>query len=207
MPLDDLTIISFSMLANNALPTPQERKNIEAWFDKRDQCWKLGDPVHATNWPQGLYQLSQVWNTQFHKVGLQLYSRKITFGEADRQIQDLADNYKAQAIQILKQYKSDIDAQKAATEQLAQQKQEAADRLSAQQRADYVAQEQAASAQAEAERQRRAQALVNYFQSVNQNLQQQQQQQRQAFLDSIKPKPTYMTNCSTFGNNTTCTTQ
>ncbi len=51
LPIGDFNNIPFAMLADNSLPTPQERKDLLAWFDKRDKCWKDSEPFHERQWP------------------------------------------------------------------------------------------------------------------------------------------------------------
>src|ERR1700675_1777786 len=58
LPLYDMMTISFSMLADSSLPTPQERKDLLAWFDRRDKCWTDSEPLHQAQWPAEIFQLS-----------------------------------------------------------------------------------------------------------------------------------------------------
>jgi hypothetical protein len=88
LPLYDMTNITFAMLADNSRPTPQERKDLLAWFDKRDKCWKDGEPLHEQQWPPDIFQLSQEGNAELHNVGLDLYNGKATFGETNKRIQE-----------------------------------------------------------------------------------------------------------------------
>jgi hypothetical protein len=195
LPLKDMTTISFSMLADETRPTPTERKEISDWFDRRDECLKAGEALHRAQWPPELFQLGNEGSAGVKAIGVDLYNRKITYGEANKQIQQLGDNIKAKAITIIKQYQADIAAQKAASEQQAQQRQEAANRQAAQEQADANAQ----YAQQQMLKQQRIQIFLNYMQA-------QQQAQQQQLRDQFAPRPTYNTNCITAGSSTNCTT-
>jgi len=207
LPLYDMTTISFAMLADGSLPTPQERKDLLAWFDRRDKCWKDSEPLHQAQWPAEIFQLSQEGNATIHAIGLELYHRKITFGEANKEIENGGNAARAKLIPIIKRYQDEIAAQKAAAAQMAAQKQDASDRLAAQRQANYQAQEQFAAAQEQADQMQRRQLFMNYFGAMQQQQVQLRQQQAQQLQQQFAPKPTYRTNCSTVGNSTDCTTR
>jgi hypothetical protein len=199
LPLDDMTTITFAMLADNSLPTLQERKDLLAWFDRRDRCWKDSEALHQTQWPPDIFQLSQEGNAAIHKIGLDLYNRKISFGEANQEIEDQGNAIKARMLAIVKRYQDEIATQKALADEQAEQKRQASAQLAAQQEANYQAQAQYTAAQDQAARQQRAQMFSNYMSAM--------QQQRQQQLQQFAPRPTYNTNCYSSGNSTNCTTQ
>src|ERR1035438_6009152 len=89
LPLADMTTISFKMLADQTIPTPKEREEISDWFDKRDKCLKNGETYHRANYPPELNQLGNEGSAGVKAIGVDLYNRKITFGQANKQIQDL----------------------------------------------------------------------------------------------------------------------
>ena len=121
LPLYDMTTITFAMLADSSLPTPKERKDLLAWFDRRDRCWKESEALHQAQWPAEIFQLSQEGNAAIHTIGLELYHRKITFGEANKQIENGGNAVRAKLIPIIKRYQDEIAAQKAAAAQIAAQ--------------------------------------------------------------------------------------
>jgi hypothetical protein len=203
LPLYDMTTITFAMLADNSFATPQERKDLLAWFDKRDRCWKDSEALHQSQWPPDIFQLSQEGNAAIHKIGLNLYNRKINFGEANQEIQDQGNAIKTRLLAVVKWYQDEIAAQKAVADQQAEQKREASAQLAAQQQANYQAQAQADATQDQAVRQQRAQMFLNYMNTM----QQQQQQLREQQLQQLAPRPSYTTNCFTAGSNTNCTTR
>jgi hypothetical protein len=195
LPLRDFNTISFSMLADDSRPTPEERKEIAAWFDGRDQCWKESEAVLQSQWPPELFQLSNEGSAGMKAIGIALYKGKLTFGEANKQIEQLGNSIKARIIPIVKQYQADAAAQKAVEAQQAAQRQEAADRRGAQQQAYADAQ----ASQAELQRQQRAQLFLNYLRA---------NQPPPLQLHQLPQMPqTRMTNCNTSGNTTNCISQ
>ena len=95
-------------------------------------------------------------NAEIHNIGLDLYNKKITFGEANKRIQEYGNDIRARLIPIIKQYQAEIAAQKAANEQQVLQRQEASNRQAAQEQANARAQ----YAQEQALRQQRAQMFL-----------------------------------------------
>ncbi len=92
-------------------------------------------------------------SAELHNIGLDLYNRKITFGQANKRLQDYMVAIRAQLVPIIKKYQDEIAAQKAAAEQQAQQRKEAASRQAAQEQANanaQYAQEQAQYAREQA---------------------------------------------------------
>ena len=186
LPLYEMTAISFAMLADDSLATPQERKDILAWFGRQESCWKDSEELHRSQWPPDIFGLFQEENSEIHNIGLDLYNRKITFGEANKRIQDYGNIFRARVATTVKQYQAEIAAQKAAAEKEAQRKQDAAERLASQQQAYENAQEQAAAAA----RQQRKQLIVNFLNQLGQ----------------LTPHTTY-TNCYGGAGSISCTTR
>lgn len=199
LPLQDMNTISFSMLADQSLPTTKERKEITGWFDERDQCWKTQEATLQSQWPPELFQLSNEGSAGIKSIGVELYNGKITFGEANSRIQQLGNSIKARIIPIVKQYQADIAAQKAAADQREQERKHDSERRIAQQQA--YGNEQAN--EAEVLRQRRAQMFLNYMNAA----QQQQQENIRRQMQTLAPQPIYNTTCYSAGNSTNCTTR
>ncbi len=53
-------------------------------------------------------------SAELHNIGLDLYNRKITFGQANKRLQDYMVAIRAQLVPIIKKYQDEIAAQKAA---------------------------------------------------------------------------------------------
>jgi hypothetical protein len=198
LPLVDWNHISFAMKADKTLPTPKERNEISDWFDAREVCWKRSETFHQEKYPPEIVQLAKEGKTAVDAIGVDLYNRKITFGEANKRIQELGDGITARLIPIIKQYQADIAAQKAADERRAEEQRARAE----QQRVtntQLAIQEQAIAdareAQQENLRQQRAQLFLNYMQAM-----------RPAPIQIPQPRPVYNTNCYSYGNSTNCTT-
>lgn len=198
LPLAYPNHATFEMLADETYPTPKERKEIAAWFDEREDCWKSSESLHREKWPPELFQLAKEGGDEAQIIGVQLYNRKITFGAANKQIQDLQNRTAARAGEIVKRYQADIAQQKADAQKKADEEHREADlRRQAVEQRDVQEQEyaDARTAQAEALRLQRAQLFLNYIHAM------------QPQPIRVAPIPqTRTTNCYTYGRNTNCTT-
>jgi CO dehydrogenase/acetyl-CoA synthase beta subunit len=152
---------------------------------------KAGEALHRAQWPPELFQLGNEGSAGLKAIGVELYNRKITFGEANRQIEQLGNSIKARMIPIIKQYQAELAAQKAEVER----KREAQAQLASQQQTQYEVQIRTDAAQEQAARLQRAQLFMNYIQA-----------QQQQLRNQVAPRPTYNTNCTTAGSSTNCTT-
>jgi hypothetical protein len=187
LPLQDVNSVSFNMLADQSKPTTQEQEAIAEWFDRRESCWKANETAIRTEWPPEIVQVASEGSSGFKAIGVDLYNRKLTYGEANRRIEELGNSIKARVIPIVKQYQAEIAAQKAAADQQAANRQEAAARQASQQEAYAHAQ----ANQEQALRRQRTQLFLNYLQAT-----------RPAAMPH-----TYTTNCSGSDNSINCTTR
>jgi hypothetical protein len=64
LPLYEMTALSFAMLADGSLATPQERKDILAWFGKQGSCRKGSEEIHRSQWPSDIFALFQEENSE-----------------------------------------------------------------------------------------------------------------------------------------------
>lgn len=208
LPLAGLDHLSFTMLADTALPTPRERKEIAELFDERDTCWRDSEAMHRTQWPPDIFALVLELNSRLKDIGVDLYNRRITYGRANKRIQDLQDSFTARLIPIVKHYQDEIAAEKKLAEERAdQQRQAEADRAEQQREFAQVETEReqeaadAEAAQEQALRQQRAALFLNYMQSM----------QRPVVVAPLPPPPVMQspitTNCYTYGNSTNCTSR
>lgn len=195
LALYDPNGITFAMLADKSLATPLEQRELREWFEKRDKCWADSLEYHQTHWPPEFVAMASEGSAEMQAIGLDLYERRITFGQANKKIQDDINAMRARLIPIIQRYQAEIAAQKAAEKAEAERKEQARAQAAAEQRAEY----QAAAAEQQAERTRRLQLFMN-FMSAQSALANQKMQ-------TPVPKPTYNTNCYTAGNNTNCTTR
>jgi hypothetical protein len=201
LPLEDMTQISFTMLTDATRATPLERRELAEWFHRHDECWTTSESLHREQWPLEVFQLSKESNSGIQAIGIQLYDRKITYGEANKQLQALGNDISAKLIPIVRQYQAQIAAQQQAAEERTARAEAAA-----QQRRDY-AERQAYEAQRQAEAQaaqnelvrlERQQMFLNYLQATRPV-----QVQVQA---PVQMQHTTQTNCNSFGNSINCTT-
>ena len=72
--------ISLTMMANDALPTKQEREAIASWFDARDACAKLGESWREQYYPAEIVALTNAAATKVKVIGVDLYQGKISYG-------------------------------------------------------------------------------------------------------------------------------
>ena len=180
LPLMDIRQISFAMIADQSFPTDKQRKAISAWFDEHEACRKAGDEYRRTQYPPDIYSLLQEGETGMRIIGADLYNKKITYGEANKRLQQLADDVLGRLTRIVKQYQAAIAAQKAAAEEQAQQQQALAD---------------ARQAQEQALRQQRAMLFLNFMRA---------NQPPPIQFHPMPVSPTVTTNCSAFGNQWSC---
>ena len=200
LPLANPDRITFAMLADQSLPTPKERKELAAWFDERENCWISSESLHRQQWPPEIFQLVKEAGDGAQTIGVKLYNRKITYGTANKQIQELQNSVTARMIPIVKQYQTEIAQQKAAAQAKADEAQKALEQAAerreqaTQQRA--IEEQQYANAQAdqaEALRLQRAQMFLNYMRAMQRPV--------------APPTMPRTTNCYTSGNYTNCTTR
>jgi hypothetical protein len=191
LPLQDMNTISFSMLADQSRPTAQERKEIASWFDARENCWKASEPTLRALWPPEIVQISNEGSASLKVIGVELYNGRLTYGEANKQIEDLGNSIKGRIIPVVRQYQADAAAQKAAEEQQTAQRAEVAERRSEQQQAYADAQ----ASQAQALRQQRAQLFLNFMRA-----------NQPPPVQLPTPPRSYITNCASSGNSTNCIT-
>jgi hypothetical protein len=91
LPLADMRQITFAMLANDAVPTVQERSEIAAWFAARDACGKLGESYRQSNYLPEVNTQLLVTMTTLSEIGVDLYKAKITYGEANKRVATARD--------------------------------------------------------------------------------------------------------------------
>ena len=132
LPLTDITQISFAILANEAHPTEKERREIAAWFDGHEACRKSGDEYRRTQYPPDIYALLQEGENKLQNIGIELYRKKIPYGEANKRLQQITGDILGRLAQIIKEYQREIAAQKAVKEQREQEQQAYADLRQAQ---------------------------------------------------------------------------
>jgi hypothetical protein len=208
LPLVDPDHITFSMLANDALPTPADRKRISDWFDKRQQCWRDNEGFHRTQWRPEIFQLAVEGNDGMQAIGVDLYNLKISYAQANKRIQQLGSTITERMMAILKQYQAEAAAQKEAADEAAErQRAEAARLASDEERRQELIEARAAQERAYADAQATQQQLLRQQRALLLQNALRAMQPQPVQITPVVPIPqTHTTNCYTYANNTSCTT-
>jgi hypothetical protein len=189
LPLGGFDKMTLQMLADQTKPTEVEREQISEYVLAKDECGKVGEQFRRANYPVEVNAALADAIDKGLALMADLYDRKLTYGEANKQTQSIASELRNKIASVIQRMKDEQAA-----------RQQTANRQASEERATR-AQEAMAAAQQEAVRQQQATA---------------EQQRRQAllqfFLNSYKPiqlppvrSPT-QTNCIRAGNSINCTT-
>ena len=189
LPLGDGNAPSFAMLANDAVPTAQERNEIAAWFAGREACKQVGESFRQSHYPPEINSQLDITLTAINEIGVELYKGKITYGEANKRIAAQYQDLMVKATAIIQQYKREIEASR--TEAAQAQAQDQDKKLQA------ANQQSQAAAQAEEQRRQRLQMIFNYLQSNRVQI---------APPPQLQVRPGVSTNCTTVGGQTNCYT-
>lgn len=189
---------TFAMLADTSLASTGERRAISEWAAQRSECIKAEDRYGRSSYRPPMQALGTEAENKVMAAAVDLYNRKINFGEFNRRRQAIVDEQRVKVAAVLQQ----IQTQKAAQEQ--------ADRQSR----ELEQMQKTLSAQEQADRQ----ALAAQIQAL---------QAQQAQDDALKrnaPSPSvvrradtapvrarvgagFASNCFRFGSQMTCTTR
>ena len=211
MPLAGLEKISLEMLADETKPTDAERKQLAVWVLARNECLDSGTEYRKAHYPPEIIAAMLESNDKILDGTAELYSRKLTFGAWNKQLQSIVSDLRTKVAAIAQRIQTERAAQEqsaarqasTAAQEKAEQNRAATehDRAIAAQEAAARAQEAMAAAQQEAVRQQQAAAE-----------QQRRQAALQLFANSYKPiqlppvRPATQTNCIAVGNGVNCTT-
>ena len=175
-----------AMNANTALPNNQERHVIAAWAAARAECLKTESRYGNAVYRPPLQTFSIDAENKVMAAAVELYDRKMTFGEFNRQRQAAAEELRGKSMELSRK----IQSQRAAQEQSDWQSRER-DQM---QRDIDAAERQAAIARQEATQARETAAQL----STRPN---RTDEARRRPLAPIAP----LRNCYRFGNRLTCT--
>jgi hypothetical protein len=118
LPLADIRKITFPMLADESTATDQERQAISDYFSAHEQCNERVDDWRRSHYAPEFYQALTEADGQLLSIGVDLYNRKISFGEANKQIKQLTADAvakitaMAQARQAALQAQADADVER-----------------------------------------------------------------------------------------------
>jgi hypothetical protein len=189
LPLGDGDAPTFAMLANDNVPTAQEREEIAAWFAGREACKQVGASFRQSHYPLEVNNQLDITLTAINEIGVELYKGRITYGEANRRITAQYQDLMVKATAIIQQYKKEIEASRAEATQAQAQAQD--------RRLQAANQESHAAAQAEEQRRQRLQMIFNYLQANRVQI---------APPPQLRSPAGVTTNCSTVGGQTNCYT-
>lgn len=175
-----------AMIANTSLPNNQERGIIAAWAAARAECLKTESRYGNSVYRPPLQAFSIDAENKVMAAAVELYDRKITFGEFNRQRQAAAEELRGKSVELSRQ----IQSQRAAQEQSDWQSRER-DQM---QRDIDAAERQAAIARQEATQARETASRLSTRPSRT-------DEARLRQLTPITP----LRNCYRFGNRLTCT--
>ena len=178
---------TFTMLADESFPSDSERKLIADWATAVEDCGPLGESYRQNNYPPHLLALVNESKNIFVGMVIDLYNRKIPYGQFNRRRQSTFDEIRARATEIVQRLQAQQQAQQEAQQQAQQQSQEAR----------YQAQ-QAQQAQEDANNRQTALYLLN---------QMRMNQPRALVPYQMRTRPSTTTNCHWIGDFLNCTTQ
>lgn len=209
IPIEDISKITFQMLADEKFPSPAERTAIAAWVDADKACFEAGIEWRRKNFPPQIIALATETNTNFYLIVVDLYNKKITYGAFNRRAQQAFNEFQSKFAVIVQQLQDQAAGQKEVREarekSLAAQRERDAEQQSMQQRdaeARRVAEERARreayaarqAQQEEADRQMAIQYLLN------------NRTPQAAPYQLPLPRSPITTNCQQIGGQWRCTT-
>ena len=203
LPLADLRDISFENLANKAMPTAKERKLIADWVEARKPCFQIGIEHAKTTLPPQVSSLVIEADNNLTVVLASLFNKEISYGTANKKIQALADDMRNRITNVADQSRREnaaidgaIAEAKSRRDANEQNRRDSEARYEEQRRANIEMQMQQQQAQADAERRQAAMQMLNNFKPY---------QMPNPYQMPIRP--TVNTNCTQYGNQTSCTTR
>ena len=192
--IPDMRGISFEMLANDAIPTAEERKAISDWFAGQDACATLGASWRDTHYPPEVNAIGIATSTKVQLIGVDLYKGKTNYSDANKRVAIIRDELLKRLSEIIGQYKQEMEAQQAlqahnaSVERAQVERQQETDEAQRQRAYDRQAQ---SDYQAQQQRLARQRLILNFFQANRIPM----------------PRRPVQTNCMTDGNQTNCTSQ
>ena len=116
---------TFAMLADESFPTELERKLIADWATAVEECGPVGESYRQSNYPSQLIALVNNTKNIFLENVINLYNRKISYGQFNRRRQSIFDETRARATEIVQRLRAQQQAQQQAQEQRRQEQRRA----------------------------------------------------------------------------------
>jgi hypothetical protein len=207
VPLTSIKDMTFDMLSNDSKPTPADRTQIHDWVTAHQECIRQGDDFRKTNYPPEVAAIVGEIDNKMIGVVADLYAKKLTYGQANKQLQAIFDDFTVRLSVIVQRVQADkLAADQAQKAQQAQQA--AAQAAQEQQQRDIAARAQQAELDRQAQAQQaQAQADAARRQAALQYLSSHPIVAPQATFTPLPTQTQTRTNCQTYGNQTNCTAQ
>lgn len=116
IPIEDISKITFQMLADEKFPSPAERTAIAAWVDADKACFEAGIEWRRKNFPPQIIALATETNTNFYLIVVDLYNKKITYGAFNRRAQQAFNEFQSKFAAIVQQLQAQSASRKEAQE-------------------------------------------------------------------------------------------
>lgn len=198
-PLDISKGQSLEVLANQSKATPKEKTALSVLVSELDRCTDLGADWRKQNYPASINGYGNTYQSFLRSAMAELYAGKLTFGDfakaRDKALTELLNKVSIEVQQIQAQRAGEKRQQEQEANVAEEQRRAAVRRSADQAEAQRRYEEQQAMQAEESRRQAAMQYLLN---------------QRQAQPYQVQPYQMPVprtTNCSTFGNQTNCTTR
>ncbi len=91
------------MLANTALPSPEEKTALEYWGSERQRCLGLGKVYRANIFPASLVATFEAGQKNLIFLTARLYAGEITYGQFNTQRQELAGAMRQREVEFEQQ--------------------------------------------------------------------------------------------------------
>jgi flagellar biosynthesis GTPase FlhF len=186
-------------LANQSKATAKEKTALSILVSELDRCTELGADWRKQNYPASINGYGNTYQSFLRSAMAELYAGKLTFGDfakaRDRELTELLNKVSQEVQQIQAQRAGEKRQQEQAANAAEEQRRAAVRRSFEQAEAQRRYEEQQAMQADESRRQAALQYLFN---------------QRQAQPYQVQPYQMPVpktTNCSTYGNQTNCTTR
>jgi hypothetical protein len=225
LPIANGSKVTVQMLLDETRASEEERKQIADFVDGNTVC--ADGELRKKHWPPEVYAAARENNEKYLVVLADLYGRKLTYGDANRQLKANGSELVNKVAAIVQRIKTEHEAQSvAATQQKAAEIERARQDAEAPAQRDRQAQvQEAAEARALAQRSVQAQEAAALAQmqgawaqdDLAQQMRMQMQMQPLQLLQPFRPmglprplsmpQPPVRTNCTRFGNYVSCSSQ
>jgi hypothetical protein len=206
-PLDISKGQSLEVLANQSKATAKEKIVLSTLMSELDRCNEVGADWRKQNYPASINGYGNSYRSFLRSAIADLYSGKLTFGDfakaRDRELTELVNKINIEVQQLQAQR---TDAARLQQQEATRQQEQEAKAAEAQRQTEVRIWTEKVEAQRRFAAQQEMQAEESRRQAAMQYLLNQRQAQPYQIQPYQMPIPK-TTNCTTFGNQTNCTTR